>query len=65
MSPGWRLYWSFSPFSLLISRLDCDSGSGVLCPGPTVHCFHAGTIVPDTHSVPLSNLVLPQSKQEL
>ena len=28
-------------------RLHCDCRGGVVGPGPTGHCFHAGTTVPD------------------
>lgn len=30
-------------------RLHCDGRSGVVCPGTTSHCFHAGATVPDPH----------------
>lgn len=32
------------------SRLYCDSRSGVVGPGTTSYCFHAGATVPDPHS---------------
>ena len=31
-------------------RLYCDGRSGVVGPGTTSYCFHAGTTVPDPHS---------------
>ena len=31
-------------------RLYCDSRSGVVGPGTTSYCFHAGTTVPNAHS---------------
>ena len=30
-------------------RLYCDGRSGVVGPGTTSYCFHAGTTVPDAH----------------
>lgn len=40
------LLWSFISFSLLMASLT-DSRSGVVNPGPTSHCCHEGTTVPD------------------
>lgn len=30
-------------------RLHCDCRSGIVGPGPTGHCFHAGTTMPDAN----------------
>jgi hypothetical protein len=40
----------FQLFQSSDDRLDCDCRSGVIGPGTRNHCFHAGTIVPDSHS---------------